>query len=59
MREFKAWGEAVEYLLSNPEETVLCFGNTHTYKHALFSIGYGGAKRRGVLDDYKRLILDL
>ena len=56
MKTCNRWGEAVEALLAG-EAAVECHGRVHGRKDALFSLGYEGAKKRGLLDEYKREIL--
>jgi len=56
MKVFSRWGDAVEALLEGVD-AVECHGRRHTRVDALRSLGYDGAARRGLLDEYKIKVL--
>lgn len=56
MKTFTKYHEAVAALLDG-EAQVACHGRVFEREDALVSLGYDGAKARGLLDEYKQKIL--
>jgi hypothetical protein len=60
LRQFKEWGDAVAYILAHPSERILDYkGREYGYAHALTSLGFDNAEKRGLIGDYRRLVLGL
>lgn len=57
MEQFKAWAEAVAYIMEDKTRTVVDRGIVRGYPDVLLSFGYDKANRLGILDDYKRIVL--
>lgn len=59
LKQFTDWHKLVEYLLENPKAKALDYqGREYGYTTALRVLGYDNANKRGLLADYKRLVLN-